>query len=323
MVSDKEVTRWVGDRLHDILGFSESNTAQFIVALAKRASGVDALVEQLADNDVPVNDNTRAFAGELLSKLGRGSARPAAAAPPGRTQADALAASASYSLMLSDDESSSAVSKPAASKISKSKAAAAATTATTKKAGKHKARHRHASDSSEDDTVVRAKRPRAAAEPETEEQAHQRQLDEDLAERNALVERMAERDKSKTKSAELGGLTPAQVQELATRGVVTKDGQLVSGEDKPLTIKEMRELSRQLYLPKRADKELRLLEAQLRDEEELFTAEGVALTEAERRRAEIGRQVRHNSSSNIYIYCVLLAWCWLQARLQYTLYSVA
>jgi hypothetical protein len=292
MASDKEVTRWVGDRLHDILGFSESNTAQFIVALAKRASGVDALVEQLADNDVPVNDSTRAFAGELLSKLGRGSARPAAAAPRGRTQADALAASASYSLMLSDDESSSAVSKPAASKKSKSKAASTtAAAATTKKAGKHKARHRHASDSSEDDTVVRAKRPRAAAEPETEEQAHQRQLDEDLAERNALVERMAERDKSKTKSAELGGLTPAQVQELATRGVVTKDGQLVSGEDKPLTIKEMRELSRQLYLPKRADKELRLLEAQLRDEEELFTAEGVALTEAERRRAEIGRQV--------------------------------
>jgi hypothetical protein len=294
MSSDKEVTRWVGDRLHDILGFSESNTAQFIVALAKRASGVDALVEQLADNDVPVNDSTRAFAGELLSKLGRGSTRPAAAAPRGRTQADALAASASYSLMLSDDESSSAAAKPAASKKSKSKAASATATAaaTTKKAGKHKARHRHASDSSEDDTVVRAKRPRAAAEPETEEQAHQRQLDEDLAERNALVERMAERDKSKTKSAELGGLTPAQVQELATRGIVSRDGQLQSGKDKPLTIKEMRELSRQLYLPKRADKELRLLEAQLRDEEELFTAEGVALTEAERRRAEIGRQVR-------------------------------
>lgn len=38
-----------------------------------------------------------------------------------------------------------------------------------------------------------------------------RERERDIDERDALVERMMERDKSKTKQAELGGLTPAQV----------------------------------------------------------------------------------------------------------------
>ena len=45
---------------------------------------------------------------------------------------------------------------------------------------------------------------------ETEEQALERNRELDRDERDALVERMMEKDKSKTKKAELGGLTPAQ-----------------------------------------------------------------------------------------------------------------
>lgn len=47
-----------------------------------------------------------------------------------------------------------------------------------------------------------------------------------------------------------------------------------SGEQRDLTTKELREISRQMYLPKRAEKELKLLEAQLQDEESLFLNEG-------------------------------------------------
>ncbi len=64
--------------------------------------------------------------------------------------------------------------------------------------------------------------------------------------------------------------THAQIAELATRGKVTSE----SGEQRDLTTKELRELSRQMYLPKRAEKELKLLEAQLQDEENLFLNEG-------------------------------------------------
>ena len=60
--------------------------------------------------------------------------------------------------------------------------------------------------------------------------------------------------------------------ELATRGKVTSDSTGTIGE---LSTRELREVSRQMYLPKRAEKELKLLEAQLKDEEELFLKEGM------------------------------------------------
>lgn len=46
---------------------------------------------------------------------------------------------------------------------------------------------------------------------ETEEQQRERERERDMDERDALVERMMEKDKSKTKQIELGGLTPSQV----------------------------------------------------------------------------------------------------------------
>ena len=55
-----------------------------------------------------------------------------------------------------------------------------------------------------------------------------RELDRD--ERDALVDRMMEKDKSKTKKAELGGLTPAQVRAGAAereRGVYSRHGMAV------------------------------------------------------------------------------------------------
>ncbi len=50
-------------------------------------------------------------------------------------------------------------------------------------------------------------------------------------------------------------------------------------------------VSRQLYLPKRAEKELRLLEMELEDEEDLFLREGVKLTDLERKRIELSKQI--------------------------------
>lgn len=61
-----------------------------------------------------------------------------------------------------------------------------------------------------------------------------------------------------------------QVGELATRGTISTD----AGAEKTLSMKQLRKISRQMYLPKRAEKELKLLEMQLQDEEELFLKEG-------------------------------------------------
>lgn len=71
-MGDRELLQWVSDKLHDVLGFSESSTAQFVVALARRASksgkGPPALLAGLADLDVPASATSRAFAGELMAR---------------------------------------------------------------------------------------------------------------------------------------------------------------------------------------------------------------------------------------------------------------
>lgn len=73
-MGDRELLQWVSDKLHDVLGFSESSTAQFVVALARRASksgkGAPALLAGLSDLDVPTNATSRAFAGELMARCG-------------------------------------------------------------------------------------------------------------------------------------------------------------------------------------------------------------------------------------------------------------
>lgn len=73
-MGDRELLQWVSDKLHDVLGFSESSTAQFVVALARRASksgkGAPALLAGLSDLDVPANATSRAFAGELMARCG-------------------------------------------------------------------------------------------------------------------------------------------------------------------------------------------------------------------------------------------------------------
>lgn len=71
-MGDRELLQWVSDKLHDVLGFSESSTAQFVVALARRAGksgkGAPALMAGLSDLEVPTNATSRAFAGELMAR---------------------------------------------------------------------------------------------------------------------------------------------------------------------------------------------------------------------------------------------------------------
>jgi pre-mRNA-splicing factor ATP-dependent RNA helicase DHX16 len=114
-------------------------------------------------------------------------------------------------------------------------------------------------------------------------------MDKDIVERDAFVERMLERDEKKTKHKEgtssSGGLSAAQKEELVTRGTISS-----SGRDRKV-VDSLRELSRQQYLEKREEKEVRLLELAVKDEQYLF--DGVALTEAEQKRLEVNQKIVH------------------------------
>ena len=126
----------------------------------------------------------------------------------------------------------------------------------------------------------------AGAPALSEEDAKQRQMDADIAERDAFVSRMLEREDKKTKKLapqEKEALSAEEINELATTGSVA-----VKKETKS-TVEQLRELSRQHYLEKREEKELKLLEMGMRDEAELF--DGVELTAEERKRRELQQQI--------------------------------
>uniref|UniRef100_K3WMQ6 RNA helicase n=1 Tax=Globisporangium ultimum (strain ATCC 200006 / CBS 805.95 / DAOM BR144) TaxID=431595 RepID=K3WMQ6_GLOUD len=100
---------------------------------------------------------------------------------------------------------------------------------------------------------------------------------QDREEREAFEERLRKRDDERTRkrrregddadegAARNGGLTKDEIAQLSTRGAVAAESSALNDK-----LARLRELSRQEYLKKREEKELELLEYQLKDESELF-----------------------------------------------------
>lgn len=137
----------------------------------------------------------------------------------------------------------------------------------------------------------------------TEEEKAELERQKDLEERDEFVKRMMDRDKSKTKQKggrsdnsdeddEKGG----KESDTERRKRIKLEERLARGEKvidevtgKELSIEKLREESRRAYLKKREERELNLLKQSLEDEEELFR--GVELTEAEKKRVALQKQI--------------------------------
>ena len=69
-----DVTQWVEDQLHALLGFSEDITAAYIVAeaakAAKRGKGAGAVLKALLSQQLPAGPRTNQFARELYTRCG-------------------------------------------------------------------------------------------------------------------------------------------------------------------------------------------------------------------------------------------------------------
>ena len=62
--------RWVGDKLHDILGISDKVIAQFMIGLASKAKSSDDLVDKIRDTGtIDIDGNVMTFAKELWEKV--------------------------------------------------------------------------------------------------------------------------------------------------------------------------------------------------------------------------------------------------------------
>jgi len=65
-----ELSRYVGDRLHDLLGISDKYVAEYFIGLAGKSSSADRFIQQLRDtNTVNVDQPMVAFAQELWNKV--------------------------------------------------------------------------------------------------------------------------------------------------------------------------------------------------------------------------------------------------------------
>ena len=66
------VERWVGDKLHDILGISDKHIAQYLIGLAGKSSSQQDFVQRLKDTGtVEVDTNMVNFCNELYNKVSK------------------------------------------------------------------------------------------------------------------------------------------------------------------------------------------------------------------------------------------------------------
>src|SRR5690554_6111308 len=105
---DKSLVQWIGDSLHDVLGYSDRNLAEYIGVLASKANSVDDLYAKLLAQDVPGSDQLRSFATELFGKLAssatsRQQQSTAASQRRAATNADLLRESSQYSMVSMDE----------------------------------------------------------------------------------------------------------------------------------------------------------------------------------------------------------------------------
>mmetsp|Transcript_10759 Transcript_10759/g.14008 ORF Transcript_10759/g.14008 Transcript_10759/m.14008 type:complete len:1072 (+) Transcript_10759:95-3310(+) len=284
MASDKIVENWVSDQLHSLLGYSERSVAQYLVALAKRASSSSALYNQLLENDLKPGDATQSFANQLFNRVPHAVLKKASA-PQQPSNAELMYQSMQYEMLGSEgssDSDSQARARKKQRKLEKKQK---------KKERKIRKKAKVESDESEDDTVIRrhsdrkkdADRQKTLSDSDLDDDERKElEREKDLEERDAFVERLLKREDEKTKKSEQGGLTLEQVKELATKGSVSYGGE-------KLTTNKLRELSRILYLEKREAKELELLEFSLKDEEFLF--EGMQKSGEEKRRMDLFNKI--------------------------------
>ena len=265
-MASKELLQWMSQQLLRLLNVSDRNMCEYVSRLAMKTRTEADLLTQLLQNDFPDDDATRCFCQELFQRASPSAKTSTKAAAP--TNADLIRQSKKY-VHVEDEEDRREAKKA-------------------RREERRLRKRREETDLSEDETQVkrtsrREGRGKEVVPEEDEERVRQERMDRDLKERDEFVQRMLEREEQRTKKIESRStLTAEQIEELATTGTLS------SKVDKS-AVEQLRELSRQHYLEKREEKELKLLEMGLRDEEFLF--DDVELTAEERKRMEINRNI--------------------------------
>ena len=182
-----ELTTWVSDKLHDVLGFSDKHTVEYLIELAKNATNPDSLVQRVSEG-FSGDDKMASFASELWGKLPHKS-QPAE--HPYRARERALSEQREkymkYTLVSDDDDDEELLNKATESKKDRKR--------------KHLRRKTESSSSDEEPSIVNTASKEKSDESDVDEwEKEEEERKVDLEERDAFADRLKKRDKEKTRN---------------------------------------------------------------------------------------------------------------------------
>ena len=182
-----ELTTWVSDKLHDVLGFSDKYTVEYLIGLAKSATSPDSLVQRVSEG-FSVDNKMASFASELWEKL------PHKSQPvehPYRARERLLVEQREkymkYTLVSDDDDDEEMLKKAKESKKDRKR--------------KHLRRKTESSSSDEETSIGNTGSKEKSDESDVDEwEKEEEERKIDLEERDAFADRLKKRDKEKTRN---------------------------------------------------------------------------------------------------------------------------
>ncbi|GAB6023367.1 Putative pre-mRNA-splicing factor ATP-dependent RNA helicase dhx16 [Chamberlinius hualienensis] len=257
------LSRWVNDRLHDILGMSDKYVAEYLISLATKSSDSEDFLDKVkATGTVDVDPSFTAFGRELWGKVPHAQPKqPSQEQIRQREIVNMLEKNKSYKLLLDEDDNDLPQhSAPESSQSNRRK--------------RH-IRSKQASDSESDGERNNAKIGKVekytASDSEDEFDKQERERMEDLKERDEFANRLKAKDKDKTRNI-VERSDKKAYEEAAKRLQLEAD-------DRKKIVPKLRVESRRKYLVKRKEDKLVELEGDVKDEEYLFTGVDVSKKE--------------------------------------------
>uniref|UniRef100_A0A3P8PGJ2 RNA helicase n=1 Tax=Astatotilapia calliptera TaxID=8154 RepID=A0A3P8PGJ2_ASTCA len=260
--------QWVSDRLHDILGLSDRYVSQFMIGTARKASSPEDFVARLEQTGtIDIDQSVAAFAKELFEKVPHKQVVEKPSRAVERQAIEMERKNRTYTLLEDSDDADedAAREKQKGKKKSKDK----------ERGNKRKhIRQKKGSESSSEEE--------REEEEEEEWEKEERERLQDIEERDAFALRVREKDKEKTRN--IAERTDKKAYEEAQKRLKMAE------DDQKNMLPELRKRSRWEYLKKRESEKLEDLEAEIVDDEYLFSTE--ELTERERKELEYKRTIR-------------------------------
>ncbi|KAK4482599.1 hypothetical protein RD792_009763 [Penstemon davidsonii] len=105
-----DLKTWVSDKLMSLLGYSQPNVVQYVIALSKKASSPSEIVNQLVDLGISSSTETFVFAKEIFARVEHKTSGTSLYQQQEREAAMLARKQKSYKLVEADDEDDDMVS---------------------------------------------------------------------------------------------------------------------------------------------------------------------------------------------------------------------